>query len=218
MIGPEGCYVLLDDAGDVGWADAVPSGIAALVGGHHPAIAAGLVIADADNAVPFVVAQGAHVLLADLHLEVSGAHVVAEVRQHRRQVLLCFPVCLVVLQHHREGLAVAAGRLEVDDLVPGRVVRLPVYPTPLHPDDVDAPVLGHGVDEDQRLLALLAGVLEEGVRVCRELAAVGLQDFPEHVPAGAATTDADLRRPGDLVGVHRQSPLQAPPSPGRRYR
>jgi len=145
--------------------------------------------------------------LTDLHLEVGGAHVVAKVWQHGRQVLLRFPVCLVVLQHHREGLAVAAGRLEVDNLVPGRVVRLAVNSAPLHPDDADAPVLGNGVDKDQRLLALFTGDLEEGVHVCRLLAAVGLKDFPEHVPAGAATTDTDLRRPSDLVGVHGQSPV-----------
>lgn len=193
MLGPEGRHVFLDDARDVGWAYAVPAGITALVGRHHPAVATGLVVANTDDAIPFVIAQGAHVLLADLHLQVGGAHVVAEVWQHGRQVLLRFPVCLVVLEHHREGLAVAAGRLEVDDLVPGRVVRLAIHPAPLHPDDVDAPVLGHSVDEDQRLLALLASVLKKSVNICRELAAVGLKDFPEHVTAGAAATDADLR-------------------------
>lgn len=198
LLRPEGGHVLLNDAGDVGRADAVPSGIAALVGGHDPAVAAGL-----------VVAQGAHVLFAYLHLEVGGAHVVAELRQHGRQFLLCLPVGLVVLKHHRERLAVAAGRLEVDDLVPGRVVRLAEHPASFHPDDVDAPVLGRGVNEHQCFLALLAGVLEEGVHIWWELAAVGLKDFPEHVPAGAAT-DADLRRPSDLVGVNGQSPAQAP--------
>lgn len=62
LLRPEGGHVLFGDAGDIGRADAVPSGVAAFGGGHHPAVAAGL-----------VVAQGAHVLLADLHLEV-GVH------------------------------------------------------------------------------------------------------------------------------------------------
>lgn len=202
MLGPEGGHGLLDDASDVGWADAVPSRISALVGGHHPAVAEWLVVADADDAVPFVVAKGAHGLLADLHFEVGSAHVVAEVRKHGRKVLFGLPIGRVVLEHHGEGLAVVTGRLKVEGLVPGRIVWLPVHPAPLHPDDVDAPVLGHGIDENQCLLAFLASVLEEGVHICWELAAVGLQNFPERVPAGAVTTDANLRRPSDLVGVH----------------
>lgn len=77
----------------------------------------------------------------------------------------CLPVSSVILEHHGEGLAVTARCFEVHQLVPGSIVRLTVHSAPLHPDDVDAPAFCDLIDEDQRLLALLASVLEKQVYV-----------------------------------------------------
>ena len=142
-----------------------------------------------------------------------GAHVVREVRQHRWEALFCLTVRRVVLQHHDEWLSVAAGRFEVHQLVPGCIVRLSVYVAPLHPNDVHVPALGDLVDEDQRFLALLAGVLEEQVHVWWQSPAMGFENFLDHVGAGAATTDADLGRARDRIGIHNCSrqPIASPP-------
>lgn len=128
------------------------------------------------------------------------------------QVLFCLPIRRVILKHHREWLAVAAGSFEVDQLVPGRVIWLAVLAAPLHPDDVHAPAFGDLVDEDQRFLALFAGVLKEQVHIRREGAAVCFEDLVDHVPAGATTTDADLGRTCDQIGIHNYSrqPIASP--------
>ena len=209
---PELCNVLLRDAGGVGGADVIPACAAAIIGGHHSVVALRLVVSNPDNTVPFGVTQGPHVLLANLHLQIGGAHVVGEVRQHRRKVLFCLPIRRVVLKHHREGLAVAAGRLEINKLVPRRIVRLAVHAAPLHPDDANAPPLVDLVDEHQRFLTLLAGILEEGVNISRELTAVGVEDLAQHLSASSATADADLSWSGDEVGIHKFSsqPIASP--------
>lgn len=78
---PELADILLGNTGRVGGADIVPACAAAVIGSHHTVVPLWFVIADADDAIPFGVAQRTHVLLADLHLQIGGAHVVREFGQ-----------------------------------------------------------------------------------------------------------------------------------------
>ncbi|MNK97398.1 hypothetical protein D3C87_1177300 [compost metagenome] len=151
-------------------------------------------------------------LLADLHLQVGGAHVVREVRQHWRQILFGSPVRRVILEHQGERFALSACGFEVHQPVPGRVIRLTIHATPLHPNDVHVPALGNLIDEKQCLFTLLAGVLEEQMDVRRQSAAVGFENLVDHVSAGASTTNADLGRTCDEVGIHNCSrqPITSP--------
>lgn len=87
---PEFGNFFFRDTGGIGWADIVPTGAASIVGRHHSVVSLRLVVTDADHAIPLRGAQGAHVLLADFHLEVSGAHVVREIWQHRGRFFSAF--------------------------------------------------------------------------------------------------------------------------------